>query len=302
VLYGQWEFYTVRGEYKTTYELGEQLLSLVQCTHDPTHFLQAHVVQGNALLWFGELVFARAHVEQALALYDPQRHHSLTFLSGTDPGVLCGFWAAQALGYLGYPDQAQKKSDQALTLARELAHPMSLVFALFYAAIIHQLRGEGPAAQERIEAWVALSTEQGLASFVAVGTFFLGWVQAARGQKEEGIAQMRQGLTAMQTEGAGSNSNQVSQFLALLAGVCGEVGQVEEGLAMLAEALAVVDRIGERYYEAELYRLKGELVLQSAVRSPESQEENQKSKGKRQKSKISDPRPLTPKPKLRRVS
>jgi len=267
VLYGQWESYTVRGEYKTTHELGEQLRSLAQRTQDPTHFLQTHVVQGNTLLWFGELAAARVHLEQALVLYDPQRHHSLAFLSGTDPGVLCGFSAAQTLWHLGYPAQAQQRSDEALTLAQKLAHPLSMVVALFYTVILHQLRGEGSAAQERIEAMIALLTEQGFAPVTFGTTCLLGWVQATRGQQEEGITQMRQGLTMQQT--AGTN-NQVSQMLALLAEVCGKAGRADEGLIVVAEAFALVEKIGERFYEAELYRLKGELSLQSGVRSPES--------------------------------
>jgi predicted ATPase len=139
---------------------------------------------------------------------------------------------------------------------------------LALAVIVHQLRREGQAAQERADALIALCTEQGIPFFLAWGTSWRGWALAAQGQEEEGIAQMRQGLAASRATGA---ENWRSLFLALLAEASGKEGQIEEGHTLLAEALAVVHKTEERFYEAELYRLKGELLLKSAVRSPQSE-------------------------------
>ncbi len=97
-----------------------------------------------------------AHLEQGIALYDPQQHRSHAFLYGQDPGVACRVYAALALWLLGYPDQALQRSHEALTLAQELAHPFSLAFALYFAARLHQFRREAQAAQERAEAAMAL--------------------------------------------------------------------------------------------------------------------------------------------------
>ena len=129
--------------------------------------------------------------------------------------------------------------------------------------MLHQFRREGQAVQGRAEALIALSTEQGFPHWLASGTILRGWALAVQGQGEEGIAQMRQGLDAFRATGAELSQ---SYFLALLAEAYGKVGQAEEGLTVLAEALATVEKTGERFYEAELYRLNGELTLaQSSV-------------------------------------
>jgi predicted ATPase len=173
-------------------------------------------------------------------------------------------FAAHALWHLGYPEQALKRSQAAVALAREVSHPYSLAYALGNAAWFHQLCREPCATQERAEATVALSTEQGFAYWSAYGTIMRGWALAEQGKGEEGIAQMRQGLSAWHDTG----TELFRPFwLARLAEAYGKVGRAEEGLKVLAEVLTTVSKTGERFYEAELYRLKGELTLlaQSSV-------------------------------------
>jgi predicted ATPase len=283
VVYGLWVFYFVRGELQTARELAEQLLSLAQRVQDPSSLLWVYDALWSTLFFLGEFVPARQYYEQGIALYDPQKHHSLAFLyGGHDPGVCCREVAACVLWLLGYPDRALKRIHDALTLAQELSHPLSLARALGYAARLHQFRREGQAAQERTEAAMTLSTEQGFPSFLAMGTILRGWALAEQGQREEGIAQIYQGLTTYRATGAELHR---PYFLALLAEAYGKVGQVEEGLTMLTEALATVDRTGERFYEAELYRLKGELRLQ---------QERQRATGNGKQKKFTDPRFPTP--------
>ncbi|MBI3304004.1 MAG: hypothetical protein HYZ72_18210, partial [Deltaproteobacteria bacterium] len=232
---------------------------------DPALLLLAHRMLGATLFYLGEVALARAHFEQVIALYDPQQHRSLASLYMTDSGVHCLSYTAFALWLLGYPDQALKRNHEALTLARELSHPYSLAYALFFAAVVCQFRREGQTAQERTETVIALSSEQGFPLWLAVGTILQGWVLAEQGQRDEGITQIRQGLAAYRATGAEIAR---TYFLALLAEAYGKVGQAEEGLTALAEALTVADKTGERFYEAELYRLKGALTLkQSGVRS-----------------------------------
>jgi predicted ATPase len=159
---------------------------------------------------------------------------------------------------LGYPDQALQSIHEALTLAQELTHPFSLVYALNMAVLVHHFRREVQAVQERAEALIGLSTEQGFPMWLAYGTIMRGWALTAQGEGAEGIAQMRQGLVAHRATGA---EIQRPYFLSLLAEAHGEVGQPEEGLTALVEALAIVDNTGERYWEAELHRRKGEFLL-----------------------------------------
>jgi len=188
------------------------------------------------------------------------------------------------LWLLGYPDQALKRMPQALRLAEELSHPVNRALALFYAAWFHQYRQEAQVVQERAEACITLCTEQGL-PFSSLATILRGWALAEQGE-EEGIGQIRQGLAVLRA--AGSELWR-PYHLALLAEAQRKAGQPEEGLTVLAEALATVDSKGERMCEAELYRLKGELLLAQEIK-------NQKSKGKSQKLENTDSRPLTPDP------
>ncbi len=248
------------GDLQTARQLGEQLLNLAQSIQDPALLMVAHDVLADTMLCFGEFAPAKEHSEQGITFYSLQQHHSLAFLyGGYDPGVACLFWTALALWHLGYPDQALKRSHAALTLARELSHSSSLAWALCTAALFHHHGRERQAAQERAEAAITLSTEQGFALYLAMGTILRGWALAQQGQGEEGIAQMHQGVAAWRATGA---EVWRPYFLALLAEAYGKMGQPEEGLNVLAEALAAVHKTGERFYEAELYRLKGQLTLQ----------------------------------------
>jgi predicted ATPase len=262
VVWGLWYFYLVRGEYRTARELGEQLLTLAQSVQDPALLLLAHRVLGQTLYFQGELAAARGHLEQGIRVYDPQQHRSLAFHYSQDPGVACRSWAALVLWVLGYPEQALQRSYEALTLAQELAHAYSLAYALNWAAWLHRFRREEQAVQERAGAAVSFSTEQGFPLWLALGAILRGCVLAERGQGEEGIAQIRQGMAAWEATGA---ETWRPFWLALLGEAYGTGGRAEEGLSVLAEALAGVQKTGERCWEAELYRLKGELLLQRAV-------------------------------------
>jgi predicted ATPase len=267
VLSGLVRFYYTRAELQTARELGEQCLRIAQGTQDPTLLLEAHRLLGATLLDLGEFVSARTHLEQGIALYDPRQHHSLASLYGTDPGVVCRCYVSNLLWCCGYPDQALQRSQESLTLAEKVAHPVTRAGAWHFAAVVHQFRREGPAAHERAEAAVVLCAEYGLAIFAALGTIDQGWALAEQGQGETGIMQIRQGLAAHRTVGAEVLR---TYLLALLAEAHRKVGQLEEGLAVLAEAQEAANRTGERYYEAELYRLKGELTLRVKVESYKS--------------------------------
>jgi predicted ATPase len=196
----------------------------------------------------------------------PQQR-ALALLHGHDLGVIGLSYTTWALWYLGYPDQALHRLQETLALAQELSHPHSVAFALNFAATLHQCRGEEQVVRERAAAVIALATEQEFPHWLARGTFLAGWAQVAGGQYAAGITQMRQGLAAWRATGA---EIEVSYFLALLAEAYGQGGQAEEGMRVTAEALAIVHTAREQYYEAELYRLKGELLL---ARSPEQHAE-----------------------------
>ena len=260
VLWGLDSVYLIRAEHKQAHELGEQLLHLAQSRQDPALLVEAHVAMGCVLLLLGELTAARNHLAKGTALYDARQHHALAFIYGSfDPGVACLGNTTVPLWILGYPEQALKSSHEALMLAQTLSHPFSLALALTYSARLDQLRREGQAVQDQAEAVMTLSTEQGFPAWLAWGTIFRGWALAEQGQRVEGISQTREGLAAWRATGS---ELWRSHNLALLAEAYGKNAQLEEGLSTVAEALAFVERTEERFYEAELYRLKGELTLE----------------------------------------
>jgi TOMM system kinase/cyclase fusion protein len=258
VLFGLWRFYLAQAEHQTAHELAEQCLSLAHRLHDPACLLQAHFALGGSFWFLGELAPAHAHLEQGIALYDRQAHRALAFRAGVDLGVWCLSYAAIVLWLQGYPDQGLRRASEALTLAQALSHPHSLAAVLFYVALIHGFRREERATREQVDAAMALASEQGFPHWLAQGSPLRGWVLAIQGQAEEGIAQSQQVLAALRATGA---KLALSWMLSLLAEAYGKAGQVEAGLQTLAEALALVDQTQERFYEAELYRLQGELLL-----------------------------------------
>jgi class 3 adenylate cyclase/tetratricopeptide (TPR) repeat protein len=258
VLYALWTFRNVRVESQAAQAVAEQLLDLAQRQQDPALLLGAHHALGVTLGQLGAFALARTHHEQGIALYDSQRHATPHPGSVRNHGVSFRALVAHVLWALGYPDQAVKRSQEALAMAHALAHPYSMVEALRLSARLHAHRREWQTAQAYAEVLLALATEHGFARYAALGAFFRGWALAAQGQGAEGIAQMRQGLDASRATGAALD---ILEVLARLAEAYGQVGQVDEGLHLLAEALAMVGTRGGRRSDAELHRLHGELLL-----------------------------------------
>jgi class 3 adenylate cyclase/predicted ATPase len=260
VLFGLRRFYLHRGQLQTAHEFAEQALSLAQHVQDPLPLMEAHYAVGITLCYRGELAVARVHLETSLDLYASaqQRAGALRYRFDS-PGVTGQGHIARVLWLLGYPDQALGRSREALTLAQELLHPTSEAFALVFIVIMHYLRREVQAVYERFDALIGLATAQGLPFIVAWGTLLWGWSLAIRGQAEEGITTIRQGLAMMHDTG-----EELDRLcgLAFLVETYGITGQAEEGLTVLAEALTLADKNDERWWEAELHRLKGELLLQ----------------------------------------
>src|SRR5262249_51774559 len=191
VLWGLARMHDHRGELRVGRGFGEQLLNLAERAQDPALLLEAHHELWANLFALGELVSAHSHMEQGIALYDPQkhRHHAFRY-GGHDPGVCGRYQAAEALWLLGYPDQALRRSQNSLTLARELSHATTMSVALSWAAWFDQVRGEKQSLQARIHEGAALATEQGFLRWRAHATFLQGWLLVEEGHAKTGIAQM----------------------------------------------------------------------------------------------------------------
>jgi len=212
---------------------------------------------GTSELFCAEFTRALHHLRQALTFYDWTEHRPPT-LSPYDIRVACESFVAWTLLILGYADQALKQSRHALACARELLQPHMLAYGLHLSCIVHQLRGDGPELQERSQELVALATEQGYPHFVGTGTCFRGWATVALGGPiVEGINELHRGLAAKRATGA---DIKIPYYFGLLAEAHRRIGRTSEGLTLLSEALEVVERTDERWFEAELCRLSGEVL------------------------------------------
>ena len=260
VLRGLWVVHEMRAELRTARKLGEQLLALAQHLDDPDLLIEVHRALGNTLLWIGEFAHAREHLQKAVALHNPEQHKALAFQYGTDPRTVCLLYETLALWVLGYPEQALQKSQEALARAEEGAqqHSLSLAAALNWTGLLHQLRGEAGVTYERAVAGIALAQQCGFPDWELIGTIFRDWAAAAQSHNEAPVEQLQKVIAAWCATGAELLR---PYFLGLLAEQYGKIGRIEKGLALLDEALAVVNTSAERFSEAELYRLRGEMLL-----------------------------------------
>jgi predicted ATPase len=249
----------VRAEHRTARQLAEEALSLAQEAADPLLVAVGHWCLGFILFSLGEYATARAHLQQVISFYEPQQHHrQLLVLRGSDVGPSALVYDACCLWCLGYPEQAQKRSQEALALARELDHAFSLADVLCFGGCVpNTMRRDAPALQEHAEELVRLSRGMGFLSFEGTGTCYWGEALAMLGQVQEGMALIREGLAIRQSIGAQCH---LPGIMAALAEAQAKAGQPEEGLSTLDETLALVEQTDERLWEAELYRMKGELL------------------------------------------
>jgi adenylate cyclase len=199
-----------------------------------------------------------------MRFHNLQQQKSVWMSYGVDLGILCVTDLALVLWCCGYPDQAWRKIQDALSFGQELAHPHSLVLARCWAAWLHQLcQQHEHILQEPTATAITIAAEQGLSFYSGILAVVHGWALAKQGSTEEGLAQIDQKIALYE---ATVGKHNIPYFLALLAETQSNMGRSEEAAQSLTRALAVAEKTGEHFYGAELYRLKGELLLQKAKR------------------------------------
>ena len=254
VLFGLSVNHWVSGRHRQAVEMGQEFLTLAQQKQDDAVVVALRMV-GGPLLCLGELAEARPFFEQLISLHDSKQHRALTYLYGQEPGAAGRLFFAWLLWLLGYPDQALKHSQDAIRIAREVAHAPSQAYALTYAAFVHQYRREPAQVRELAAAVIELTTEHGLAQFSGWGNVLHGWALAEAGQVEAGIEQIQRGLAASLATGTEVLR---PNCLLLLAEAYGKAGQFENALATLNEMQSFIEKNEEREWEAELHRWRGE--------------------------------------------
>jgi predicted ATPase len=249
------------GELRPALEIAYQLMQLAEDLSDGALTMEAHQSIGALLVLLGRCSEALEHLEKGSALYATHHDHRNHIFNNFDSKVMFECFTALALLELGYPDQSAERLAAALALARELAHPQTLVVALHVAAQLHQLQSEAPLVYETAKQALQLADKYGFAVWRAHGLIELGWAVAEMGRPQDGIKTMQRGLAEYEATGAKLRS---PFFLGLLADQVGKTGRIEEGLSIITDAITLAQTTGEGYGVPELHRLKGELFFNSS--------------------------------------
>jgi TOMM system kinase/cyclase fusion protein len=274
VLWGLWLFYTSRGQHFTARELADHCLRLAEKAGDTGLLVQSHHIAGVGLIAVGDFVQALEHLQQAIAIYDPKQHGTHAYVYGHDPAAVGTIHESWALWFLGYPQQALRRYATGMAMAQKLGHPYTSATTAAFGAWLHQFCRDRQAVEELASMVLSLSTEHDFPFYQPWAMIMRGWALTEAGKLLEGIDAMRAGLGAYSVIGG-----EVLRpaFLSLLADALGKAGQMDEGLSVLAEAQAWADKCHEQWWQAELYRLKGELILQrprgSRLDDPDGAEE-----------------------------
>jgi predicted ATPase/class 3 adenylate cyclase len=249
---------TVLREIDTARLLSNKLLTLTRTQKDGALRLEAHHTAWFTRFYLGELAAARGHCDEGCRLYDFERHRSLALLyGGHDPGVCARYIGAWADWILGYPDKALAGINDAVGLAERLAHPLSLDLAYLYAAVLHLFRREPEIALQRTDAAEILASEQRLALMIEPN-MLRSSASLAQGALKQAGASISEGLAARKKMGSYMFR---AYDLALMAEVLERAGDHDGALAALADAVAIGEESGERWWEAEIHRLRGTFLL-----------------------------------------
>jgi class 3 adenylate cyclase/tetratricopeptide (TPR) repeat protein len=254
VFYGQWVFHRVRGEHRLALALAEQMEKIGEARNDVAAQLMGRRSNGTTRLFLGDFVAARALLERCHGLADPA--HRGGGVPSADLYATMLAYLAWTLAVLGYVDQARSRLNEALSEARRLRHAHTLADVLLSAYPVERITGS-PQMQRHAEELLALSTERGLPLNLGWATAYRGASLTALGQGQEGLSLITQGMAGIRATGAVTG---VPSLLMMFAGAYATFGKPVDGLNCLAEAAQIIETTDERYSEAELHRLRGDLL------------------------------------------
>ncbi|MEM7032669.1 MAG: AAA family ATPase [Chloroflexota bacterium] len=254
-------FYIVHARLDEAHKLATQCLALAQDQALPTLLVPAHRMMGMSRFYMGDFTSAQEHFKQGHTLYQHEISQTQPMLYGQDNDVACLSYGAWALWVRGYPDQARQHSLAAVNRARQLAHPFSLTFALCWSAVCHQFCGEYQATFDQAKEAIGLANRHGFVQWLAFGNFMKGWVLTIEGDRGTGMGLIHQALNEWQAAGTETIK---PYFSVLLAEAYLHIGRTQAGLEVIAKTLSIVEETKQHYWDAELYRLQGELTLLEA--------------------------------------
>jgi class 3 adenylate cyclase/predicted ATPase len=231
--------------------------------------IKLEVAFANALVLTGDPVGGKEHYDRALAIYDPTEHRPVTTRSGRDVGVALLSSRSSCLWLLGYPAASRDDGERAVKNAREIGHATTLMFALHGAGFNHTCRRDLAAAIARIDELIALAEEKDAPYWKATGTALRGWLFALTGKASDAVRAITSGITSLRSTGT---TLYEPRHLWHLAMAYAELGQLDDAWRCIDEAMAKVERSQEKWCEAEVHRIAGEIALKSLAPGPERAE------------------------------
>jgi tetratricopeptide (TPR) repeat protein len=255
-------FYLARGQIEDAFGLAEKQLRLAERLQEPEHLVDAHGMIAAAHYFRGEPGKAQQNFDRANELYAPAAHRSLLSVRGDRPGVVWRQWSAWALWVRGYPDRSLEASREAITLARDAEHPFSLAYALAWASVVHFMRREREPAREPAEEAITIAQKQGFPLQLGVARLARIWATTSREQPEgaidDALVEVQEVLAQL---GAIGTQAAVPQILGGIADIYAEFERPQQAAGYVEAGLALSENTGQPYWNADLYRLKGEVAL-----------------------------------------
>lgn len=266
VLFGIWAWRLVRDELVQSLGLSEEIMALAESLDDPGIMMEAHHVPANSLYYLGDFEAAQRHCKDGFALYDENRCRMHCHRSGQNSGVTLQSYWSLVLWHLGYPDQALERIGSAMKLADHLKHPFSQCYSLHFSAWVHQYARLGKETLRFADAEQKLADSHGFAFWSATSRLYRSSALLLLDRVEEALELVLKGLETIKATGAALSLPYYNSFLAEAQR---RSGQLYEAMRTLDESLEIADRTQDRYYEAELFRLKGELLLEQSADASE---------------------------------
>jgi predicted ATPase len=260
VPYGFWVANLVAFNGDAMRELAVQFLTLAGKQKASGPLMMAHRLMGLSLLHTGDVADGRAHLDRAITLYDPADHRPLATRFGQDVGSAILSWKSLAFWLLGYPEAALADSEHALKLAREIGHSATLMYVLNFSAWTHIFCGNYSAANALVDEFSAFKDQTGSVFWGAWGMMLRGCLLALTGKASDAVQTITSGVTAMRSTGT---TMWMPFWLSNLARVNAEIGQTDDASRCISEAMAAVETAQERWCEAEVHRIAGEIALLS---------------------------------------
>jgi class 3 adenylate cyclase/predicted ATPase len=256
VLYGFWVASRMALQGDVTRDLAAQFLALAQEQRSTAPLTIGHLLMGISLVLAGSLVEGRAHLDRAVALYDPAAHRPLATRFGHDVRVSAWSWRALALWALGHPEAARTDIRHALEDARAIGHAATSMYAFSHASLTLIPCGDHAAAAALIDELIATAGEKGTLFWKAYGMLLQGWLLALTGKAETAVGVITEGITAMRSTGATAYA---PWYLSCLATAYAQLGQRDDARRCIDEAMTAAETTGERWCDAGLQQAKAAL-------------------------------------------